>query len=259
MFTVKLAGGLCNTMFQIAWAESASKKYGIDVCYANLEEHFDTISKLSRSPHAKEYLKVFPNLDWYKNKEHRNDKYVNKYVPFHYTLMIPQGGVCYIGYFQSEKYFYDRDFIVNLFEPNRAIKQFCINACDLWGSCFIHVRRSDYLGIPDYHPNCTMDYYNRAIEVIKQKGVNQFLIFSDDLPWCRNHFVGDGFVFIDEWDFFELFLMTYCDHAIISNSTFPWWGAWLGNIQFVIAPKRWLGDAAKQNDNDVVPEGWLKI
>jgi hypothetical protein len=246
-------------MFQIAWAESASKKYGIDVCYANLEEHFNTISKLPRSPHAREYLKIFPNLDWYKNKQYWNDKYVNKYVPFHYTEIVPRDGVCYIGYFQSEKFFYDRDFILELFEPCKDIRKYCIGHIHNWGKCFIHVRRTDYLTIPDYHPNYTMNYYDDAIEIMKNNNVKEFLVFSDDVLWCARNFIGMEFTLVKDIDYNELFLMTYCDNSILSNSSFAWWGCWLGDPISVVAPKKWLGSACKDNPVDIIPENWIKI
>lgn len=246
-------------MFQIAWAESMSKKYGIDVCYSNLEEQFDTISKLPRSPHARDYLKIFPNFDWYKNKEHWHDKYVNKYVPFHYTEIVPQDGVCYIGYFQSEKFFCDRDFILELFEPCKSIRSYCIGHINNWGKCAIHIRRTDYLSIPEYHPNYGMEYYEQAIKIMINDGVKEFLVFSDDVHWCARHFIGMEFTLVKDVDYNELFLMTYCDYAIISNSSFSWWGAWLGEMKSVIAPKQWLGTKANQNDGDVVPDYWRKI
>jgi len=36
----------------------------------------------------------------------------------------------------------------------------------------------------------------------------------------------------------ELFLMAACDEHIMANSTFSWWGAWLGNGLSLI-PRDW--------------------
>lgn len=257
MFTVRLQGGLGNMMFQIAWAEYASQKYGIGVCYANLEEQFDTISKLPRSPHARDYLTIFSNFNWYKNKEHWDDSYIPKYVPFHYTDIIPQDGIEYRGYFQSEMFFEsDEQFICKLFEPNHAIIQYCIDNRDYWSSCFIHVRRADYLKIPDFHPNLSADYYFNAIDIMREKGVDDFTVFSDDIEWCKKAFKGCGFKFISDIDYKELFLMVYCDYAILSNSSFAWWGAYLGGKIYAIAPKKWLGDACKDDQRNIIPPDW---
>ena len=54
--------------------------------------------------------------------------------------------------------------------------------------------------------------------------------------------------------------MSLCDHAIIPNSTFGWWGAWLGDEKpdrIVIAPEKWF--AVGLNYSDVIPDRWLKL
>jgi hypothetical protein len=54
--------------------------------------------------------------------------------------------------------------------------------------------------------------------------------------------------------------MSQCDHHIIANSSFSWWGAWLGANpdKTVVAPKRWFGPRnAHWDAKDIVPDGWL--
>jgi len=59
----------------------------------------------------------------------------------------------------------------------------------------------------------------------------------------------------------DLCLMSLCSGAIIANSSFSWWGAWLQNDRGkVIAPnpKKWFGTSMTHLDtSDVVPERWL--
>ena len=63
-------------------------------------------------------------------------------------------------------------------------------------------------------------------------------------------------------DYIELYMMSLCDHNIIANSSFSWWGAWLNENpnKKVIAPKKWFGPAYGDiNDNDLVPETWTRL
>ena len=57
----------------------------------------------------------------------------------------------------------------------------------------------------------------------------------------------------------DLRLMASCRHAIIANSSFSWWGAWLGTNErkVVVAPRRWFvrGPATP----NLFPEGWAVI
>ena len=61
-------------------------------------------------------------------------------------------------------------------------------------------------------------------------------------------------------DYKQMFLMSCCEHNIIANSTFSWWGAWLSTNENkrVIAPSKWFGPPLDQiNDTkDLYCEGW---
>ena len=55
-------------------------------------------------------------------------------------------------------------------------------------------------------------------------------------------------------------LMSLCNHNIIANSSFSWWGAWLNYNpkKIVIAPKNWFANKKVEN-NDITPENWIRM
>lgn len=90
------------------------------------------------------------------------------------------------------------------------------------------------------------DYYKSAIQYL-QKRIGKFdiCIFSDDYKWIKSNFKIEGYNILypvdygKYKDYEEMVLMSRCNHNIIANSTFSWWGAWLNkNVnKIVIAPK----------------------
>ena len=122
----------------------------------------------------------------------------------------------------------------------------------------IHVRRGDYVNHPNHHPVQTIEYYQKSIELVKDK-TDTFLIFSDDIEWCKNNFKGNNLIFIEnEKDYVELFLQSKCTHNIISSSSFSWWGAYLNNKpnRKTVGPKQWF---TTHKVNNIVPESWITI
>ena len=85
------------------------------------------------------------------------------------------------------------------------------------------------------------------------------MVFSDDLDWCKETFLGNRFTFISgNRDYQDLFLMSMCKNNIIANSSFSWWGAWLNtNLnKKVIAPKKWFGPQLSLSSDDIYPNTW---
>jgi hypothetical protein len=259
MISCRLKGGLGNFMFQIAAIESLGKKFNLPVGYYNVDEILDWLNtETAFNPelnHAYDYLKIFKNFNWPKASQPRN----KTVVPFHFTDIIAKDDTTYDGYFQSEKFFYDRNFILTLFEPSAFIEKEMEKYKDYLkgNTCSIHVRRGDYLKISTHHVS-DKQYFENAMGLVK---ADNYLVFSDDMQWCKSVFLGNQYYFIEnEKDYVEVFLQSRCKHNIISSSTFSWWGAYLNKNQDkkVIAPKVWFMDN-KYDSSDVVPENWIKI
>jgi hypothetical protein len=68
-------------------------------------------------------------------------------------------------------------------------------------------------------------------------------------------------IFVENNDNIEdMWLMSLCEHNIIANSSFSWWGAWLNKNKnkTVIAPSKWFGEGYFC-DVDIVPNNWIKL
>jgi len=123
----------------------------------------------------------------------------------------------------------------------------------------VHVRRTDYLKFPNIHPFPGLDYYKKSFEVYRDNFACTFVVCSDDIKWCKENFVGDDFLFSESNDsIFDLMLLSNCDHNIIANSSFSWWGAYLNcNLSKIItSPNKWMGKNGPQDYYDLTPISW---
>lgn len=137
----------------------------------------------------------------------------------------------------------------------------------------VHIRRGDYVTNQTFaklHGFVGIDYYSSAIQRIREEVSSPtFFIFSDDLDWARaNLGLGEDAVFVSHntgrSSFEDMRLMSMCNHNIIANSSFSWWGAWLnGNRgKIVIAPRKWFADRSVVVDyktflEHMIPSCWI--
>lgn len=253
MLTCDLIGGLGNKMFQIATTYSLSLDNN-DHCV------FEFSEQSNAHQHITTYLdNIFRNI----NFGYSGCNLVHQEPHFHYYKIPYINNLKLLGYFQSEKYFsHNRKDILKLFSMDDTNKSYIMNKYGYLfknETCSLHIRRGDYMTLPNHHPLCDISYYYEAM--LNMSPDTTYLIFSNDIMWCKSNFVGDNFVFIDESDYIDMWLMSLCNHNIIANSSFSWWGAWLNQNpnKKVIAPKKWFGPAINHDTKDLIPEKWLTI
>ncbi|MET3028152.1 alpha-1,2-fucosyltransferase [Flavobacterium sp. UW10123] len=170
------------------------------------------------------------------------------------------------GWLQTEKYF-DIELTKHYFEFSDSLKE-KINK--KYSEVFkkrtilISIRRGDFVNHKDYF-QLPINYYLNSLAVFFPDWVScNLIVLSDDINYCKYHFsflenafFGDG---LNETE--QLCLGTMCDDFIISNSTFSWWTAWLGekSDSKIIRPfKNFDGKKSKElNDADYYPERWIK-
>jgi len=121
----------------------------------------------------------------------------------------------------------------------------------------IHVRRGDFV-TNRLHEPCPIGYYEQAVERTRAKDSStQFLIFSDDIGWCRQNLsLPSAHYMVGNPDWLDLTLMSRCEHHICANSTFSWWGAFLSQNPSPIVP--WLTGVTWPLRMSH-PDGWLEI
>lgn len=175
------------------------------------------------------------------------------------------------GYWQNERYFSEVAGDIRR-EFGFATSPDAINAAmlDQIGSVpaaiCVHVRRGDYLSGNEVVSTCPDRYYADAIQYMQNHvPAARYFVFSDDLPWARanlpvpsaSQFVSHN---IGRNDVEDLRLMSACNHFIIANSTFSWWGAWLGRKanKIVVAPRRWFA-IEHGGEAGIVPAGWVRL
>jgi len=166
------------------------------------------------------------------------------------------------GFFQTEKYF---KHIEKQIRKDFTFKDEIKDECDdlikqFTNPIALHIRRGDFIWNNKNHPPLSLDYYKSALELFDSD--REVIIFSDDTEWCKEQelFADDRFAVAEGGDqFYDLCLMSMCDDFIIANSTFSWWGAWLGNRGKVIAPKNWFGETLGHDTKDLYCKGWTVL
>jgi len=186
----------------------------------------------------------------------------------------PRGTVYLEGYWQSEQYFKDVESSIredlSIIPPTNEINRVTAERIRGCLAVAIHVRFFDgpqTFGVN----NAPNDYYVRAVNRMESfvPGAHYF-IFSDQPAAARGRIPlpEDRITFVshnqgDENAYADLWLMTQCQHFIIANSTFGWWGAWLSDHagKQVIAPGFEISGSNRVTSwgfNGLLPCSWIK-
>ena len=292
MIIIKLKGGLGNQMFQYAFGKSLASHYGCDLFF-DVDDYKENkkrnIIHTQRSyelfiynnalvrPVAQEIKRKLLgnrliNYIRYKLNINRKSLYQEKTFSYNNEVFKLQTPLYLIGYWQSQQYFYNirksirQDFQFNYENIGTKNEEILLKIKENIFSVSLHVRRGDYL-IENIYIASTLEYYLDAIQIIKKTIPNPiFFLFSDDPQWVEEKLVPllENCILLDwnvkEVSWMDMMLMSNCSHHIIANSSFSWWGAWLGaNLnKIVIAPKKWFFDD-KINTADLYPKDWILI
>jgi hypothetical protein len=284
--SINIIGGLGNQLFQIFTT--------IDCCMQQRTKFVlpYTLGTPTRPTYWDNFLidlKQFTTI----NTEHNiNIQDIFKFSPFiepnfHYNTILLNNTSNQLlqGYFQSYKYFEQHyDDICKLFKLNEQqhinrdhYSEYFKNKCNI----SMHFRIGDYINKQNYHPVISYKYYENSIKTIinnMDKSITKrVLVFYEkndfnqvntiiklllDQSFITNTFVEFVFINTDIPDWKQLLLMSNCDHNIIANSTFSWWGAYFNQNpnKAVCYPDIWFGpELSNNNTRDLCPDTWTKI
>lgn len=289
LLVVKFKGGLGNQMFQYAlykklesigrnvladlsWFEQHNKEFSLPHVFPKVSLTDEGAIKV-----ISEYKTACKNRGFFYRVLQRlcplmryqmNEKDDNVFQP---TVLKYKRGIL-DGYWQTSKYWSDirgdirQDFLFSPIKEEKVLE--LINIIQSFNTVSIHVRRGDYL-LPEndrlFGNICTLEYYEKAIEYIKNQYPDiKFVFFTNDAQWVKEQFQMENVFYANDYinddmpDWYDMHLMSQCNHHIIANSSFSWWGAYLDQKidKIVIAPSKWLnGKQAK----DIYEENWIKI
>ena len=279
MIVVNVYGGLGNQLFQYAAGRQLSEKH-----HSWLKLDIRNFERDKRRQYALRYFNIKENffrpfertklklIGRVKRLTGKSVIYKEQKLDFDPRVLTLGNNVYLDGHWQSEKYFKSIENIIRsefvIKTPPSAMNARYLERIKSVNAVAVHIRRGDYVSdavTNAVHGVCDMSYYSEAVNRIAMEVSNpSFFIFSDDMRWTMENVVITQYpaTYVDhnrDAAHEDLRLMYSCKHHIIANSSFSWWGAWLGSHtdKKVIAPKQWF--KSEITNKDIVPEEWQKL
>lgn len=250
-------GGLGNQLFQIAAGYAHAKRMNSKFAINYRLNHVG----FGQGYHPKKYkdsvYKNIPTTD-------QEISLVYSEKEFTYNSITPIDTLCLHGYFQSERYFEEyKEEIKRLFsfefETKKKIRKQLNSIKKKVG---VHIRLGDYLnkeyeGV--FHKINYPVYLEKAMSYFDSD--HKFLLFSDDFESLQKLIDLKKFINLKNSNEVEdMYSLSQCDSVIMSNSSFSWWGTWLGKKkEKIISPDQWFGHRVQKDYEDRFSKKWIKI
>ena len=258
---INLQGGLGNQLFVYAGALTLKNKYNVPVFLLPV----DSNSNIHSSTDYRYLFDNTPPIEYTdeRMKETREISIQNNFFGPWGDIPTDQNTNILIKYHWFQDFPSIKDVIpdVKTSVISKLSEVYTDFPVDKASSSFVHVRRGDYTKEAGGMYALEMDYYNAGlIELNKNPAIKRVYIISDDIEWCRKQewITTKDIIFFDEPDELKtLYLMSQCEGgAVISNSTFSAWGAFLGPYPVsapIVCPTKWL-----YNGNLSLPTEWVR-
>ncbi|PWJ58782.1 glycosyl transferase family 11 [Dyadobacter jejuensis] len=247
MVGVKFNGRLGNQLFQYTFflylKSRDSKKYYFfpNPHHASLAKYFDLgfwPNFYLNNKLCSLLFRMLPKLWKFEDVFVHNFFSPKPHTPVNFTM--------YQGYFQSDYYLKQLPKPANFRLKERYREEFRRQFGDLFDhhkTVVVHIRRTDYLSYGKRDISLPIEYFQRQLEAIENIDSYKVLFVSDDMPFVRQSFPEKpNYIFSSNSEIIDFQLIQNADVAIISNSTFAWWAAYLcPKTNRVIAPENWFG------------------
>lgn len=158
----------------------------------------------------------------------------------------PQNFAIYNGYYQTDWYIRHTPEPFKLRIKDKYVTKFN----ELYGDTFakektivVHIRRTDYLKYGKRDISLPIEYFQKRLFAIENLETYKVFFVSDDIEFVKQTFSEKpNFIFSSNDEITDFQLIMNADIAIISNSSFAWWAAYISEKKnLVIAPKNWMG------------------
>ena len=261
----RLTGRLGNNLFQIAAARFYASQHNMDVrfFFTNAyQKDKDTFENTGLQTILKEPIEIITEEQLISdiNEYHTANELssiIYQEIPFEENKDL-----ILMGDRQSEKYF-NKDFALGLLNLDNISKEVERLYGNLANTCAIHIRRTDYIS-PKRH---YVSIEESDVRAIRQKFPDDdFIIFSDDIEWCKYKLSDQNFRFADKTSdvystaLIDMVAMSKCMCVVMSNSTFSWWAAYLSRRpgHITVYKKPWF---TYSKNEDIIPDdnSWITL
>jgi len=245
MISIDLSGHLGNQMFQYAVCRSIAERQGFNYFIKKYNENSQLFDSF--------------NLDGGVNDNKTNYMLGEGPGVFRNDVLNANDGTHLSGYFQFEQYFENNEinvkkwFTMKLNNDQQIIYDDIRRQYPIEEYCYVHFRGGDYNWDSPTNWILPKVFYEKAKSEIRKVSPNiKFIITTNDVELAKSYFDGDiilsnktsnyqpdGIRISNDYKV-DFRLLQDSKFIILSNSTFSWWAAWLGEQEHKIAPIGWL-------------------
>ena len=301
MISIQIMGGFGNQLFQIFAALAYGIKRNLKVVFpfqrnmGHRHTYWDTFFRdltmfTTQNPANRVSDEDITRMPIYQERD------------FTFSPFPEFDNICLVGYFQSYKYFEShQDIIYRLLKldekksevHSRYPELFSTNSGESSNtstnsgessntstnsgeSVSIHFRLGDYKQKRYYHPIMNYEYFENSLDhVVAQRSNLKRVLYiceSEDNEYVESKialfkakYPNLEYIKVPDSmpDYDQVLTMSLCDHNVMSNSTFSWWGSYLNSNpdKIVCYPSVWFGEYYEHTHDhrDMMPEKWVKI